>query len=187
MTPFAIDALRSEPWRNGAGWTRTVCARELDGQTLWRISVADITAASRFSQFEGMDRTAVMVQGGRLRLSNAEVQLDFDGMGSQIAFPGEWALDCSAPEVPTQLLNTMVRRGAATARVQVLCNTTLTLVPDVQQVLLVLRGQYRLQSPSGTSHTLPARHGMRWQGRNDEWKAQPLGAEAMMVCCTILQ
>jgi environmental stress-induced protein Ves len=181
VTRFAIDALRSEPWRNGAGWTRTICAQP----PLWRISVADITAAGMFSQFEGMERTAVMVQGGRLQLSNAAVQLNFDGIGSQLQFPGEWSLHCSEPEGPTQLLNIMVQRGQAAARVQVLENTALTLTPGAQQLVLVLRGSFRLQSPDGSSLSLQARHGLHWQALDADWRAEPQCADALIVCCTL--
>jgi environmental stress-induced protein Ves len=197
FTPFAIDALRCEPWRNGAGWTRTICAQQpstapsmqANGASkqppLWRISVADITAAGQFSQFEGMDRTAVMVQGGRLQLSNDAVQLDFDGIGSQIQFPGEWSLYCSEPQVPTQLLNIMVQRGQAAARVQVLENTALTLASGTQQLVLVLRGSFRLQSPDGGSQTLQARHGLHWQALDAGWSVEPQGADAVLVCCSL--
>lgn len=191
MIPFAIDALRREPWRNGAGWTRTVCAQTVDarpdGEVLWRISVADITGAGAFSQFDGMDRTAVMLQGGRLQLTNTDVQLDFDGPGSQVQFPGEWALQCSAPQGATQLLNTMVRRGQATAQVQVVGNTALELKAGATHVLVVLRGSYVLRSASGARHTLQARHGVHWQALDGDWQAEPLGVDAALLCCTVLQ
>lgn len=207
LIPFAIDALRSEPWRNGAGWTRTVCmqhAQSVSAQTptptpaasalpgspadrpvLWRVSVADITAAGEFSQFAGMDRTAVMVQGGHLQLSNADVQLDFDGVGSQLQFPGEWSLQCSEPEGTTQLLNIMVRRDQASAQVQVIENAALTLPAGGQQLVLVLRGSYQLRSSAGASHTLQARHGMHWQALDEDWHAAPLGADAVLVWCAL--
>jgi environmental stress-induced protein Ves len=191
VTPFAIAALPREPWRNGAGWTRTVCSQKVDaqdpGDVLWRISVADITAAGAFSQFAGMDRTAVMLQGGRLQLSNAEVQLDFDGAGSLVRFPGEWALHCSEPQGETHLLNIMVRRGQARAQVQVAGSTALALQPGGTQVLVALRGSYGLRSASGASHTLQAHHGVHWQALDETWQAEPLGADAALVCCTILQ
>jgi environmental stress-induced protein Ves len=113
------------------------------------------------------------------------VQLDFDGIGSQIQFPGEWSLYCSEPQVPTQLLNIMVQRGQAAARVQVLENTALTLTPVGQQMLLVLRGSFRLQSPDGSSLSLQVRHGLHWQALDAAWRAEPLGADAVMVCCTL--
>jgi environmental stress-induced protein Ves len=186
LTPFAIDALPREPWRNGAGWTRTVCAHEEDGEVLWRISVADITAAGPFSQFAGMDRTAVMVQGGRLQLSNADGQLQLDGIGSQIQFPGEWALHCSAPQGTTQLLNIMVRRGQATARVEVVDNAAFTRTPGGEQLVLVLRGSYQLQSAAGANHTLQARTGLHGQALQEDWHAEPLGADAVLVWCTLI-
>ena len=183
LTPFAIDALRREPWRNGAGWTRTVCVHAVADQVLWRVSVADIIAAGPFSQFAGMDRTAVMVQGGRLRLSNSDAQLDFDGVGSQIQFPGEWLLHCATPQGSTQLLNVMVRRGHTSARVEVAENATLTLTPGGQQLVLVLRGSFLLRSSSGAGHTLQARTGLHWRALEENWYAEPLAADAVMVWC----
>jgi len=185
LIPFSIDALRREPWRNGAGWTRTVCAQQEDQQILWRISVADITAAGAFSQFEGMQRMAIMVHGERLRLFNAEVQLDFDGMGSQIQFPGEWALQCIAPEGETQLLNIMVLRGRAQARVEVVKGSAFTLNQNGSQVVLVLCGQFQLFATSGVRHTLTARQGMRWEQMDEVWRVEPVGDDAIMVCCTL--
>ena len=181
LTPFALDALAREPWRNGAGWTRTVCVHAVADQVLWRVSVADITAAGKFSQFDGMDRTAVMVQGGQLRLSNADVQLDFDGIGSQLQFPGEWSLHCSAPQGTTQLLNIMVRRGQATARVEVVKNKALSLIPGGSQLVQMLLGSFQLRSSAGVSHTLQARHGVHWQALEEDWRAEPLAADAVLV------
>jgi environmental stress-induced protein Ves len=185
LTPFVLDALPREPWRNGAGWTRTVCAYVVDEKVLWRVSVADITAAGRFSQFADMDRTAILVQGGPLHLSNDSVQLDFDRIGSQIQFPGEWSLHCSAPEGITQLLNIMVKRGLAAARVQVLENAALALTPGGQQLVLVLRGSFQLCSSSGSSHTLQARTGLHLHAPEEDWQVEPMGADAVMVWCML--
>jgi environmental stress-induced protein Ves len=152
---------------------------------LWRISVADITAASVFSQFEGMDRTAVMLRGGSLQLSNHQVQMNFAGTGSQIQFPGEWLLQCSEPECPTQLFNIMVRRGQACADVELLENQAHCLTPGGAQVALVLRGCYRLRSDSGASHTLQARQGVHSQAVAETWRAELLEEDGAMVCCTL--
>jgi len=185
LIPFSIDALRREPWRNGAGWTRTVCTHEDDNQVLWRVSLADITATAAFSRFEGMERIAVMVSGTQLRLFNAEVQLNFDGIGSQIQFPGEWALQCRAPEQETQLLNIMLRRGKAQARVEVIKGSAFTLRPNGSQVVLVLRGQFQLFTASGVRHTLVARHGIRREPLDEVSHLEPVSEDAIMVCCTL--
>lgn len=186
MHRFRVDDLPREPWRNGAGWTRTVCSREVGGQPCWRVSVADITAAGPFSRFEGMDRTAVMVCGGGLCLSNADVRLVFDGPGSVVQFPGEWALRCDAPEVPTQLLNILVRRGSAGARVLLAADEPLALPPGGQQVALVLRGQFELVSPTGARHILGAGEGVHWQWQDAGWRTVPITGGGAMVWCALL-
>jgi environmental stress-induced protein Ves len=120
-----------------------------------------------------------------LRLSNDAVQLDLDGVGSQIEFPGEWSLHCSEPQDPTQLLNIMVMRGQATASVQVVENTARTMPPGGQQLVLVLGGSFLLQSGRGSQRILQARHGMHWQACDEDWRAEPLGADAVLVWCRL--
>ena len=97
---FTLQALPREAWKNQGGWTRPVAsAVGHDGQTDWRVSAAEITTAGPFSIFEGLDRQAVMLQGGRLRL-RAEQPVDdirFSGPGSSAAFPGERLLVAEAP------------------------------------------------------------------------------------------
>lgn len=189
LNSFAIDALAREPWRNGAGWTRTVCTHAVDGQLLWRISVADIAEACAFSQFPGMERTAVMVEGGKLQLYNSKVQLHLNGVGSQIQFPGEWALQCSAPnapEKPTKLLNILVRRGQVQCRVQTVTDAAHALLADNGHgLVLVLRGAFQWTSASDSRHTLQAHQGIQWQHLTQDWHVDPLEGDAVMVCCTL--
>lgn len=185
MHRFRIDDLPREPWRNGVGWTRPVCSREVGGQPWWRVSVADITAAGPFSRFEGMDRIAVMLSGGALCLSNADVRLAFDGPGSVVQFPGEWALQCDAPVLPTQLFNIMARRGSAGVRVLLAADEPLTLPPGGHQVALVLRGQFELVPPTGARHILGAGEGVHWQSQGVGWCTAPIGGRGAMVWCAL--
>ena len=46
---LALADLPRERWRNGAGWTRPVASAEADGDTLWRVSLAEISQAAPFS------------------------------------------------------------------------------------------------------------------------------------------
>ncbi len=186
MHRFRIDDLPRERWRNGAGWTRTVCSREVGGQPWWRVSVAEISAAGPFSRFEGMDRIAVMLSGGGLCLSNAQVRLRFDGPGSVVQFPGEWDLQCDAPALPAQLFNIMVRRGSAGARVLLAADEPLALPPGGYQVALVLHGQFALVSPAGARHTLGAGEGVHWQWQDAGGCAVPITRGGAMVWCALL-
>ncbi|OGB71291.1 MAG: hypothetical protein A2486_09865 [Burkholderiales bacterium RIFOXYC12_FULL_65_23] len=146
---FAIEALPREAWKNGGGWTRTVASHGPADQPYWRVSVADIGAAGPFSRFDGMDRTAVMVRGGGLCLSGKTEAWHFDGPGSFAQFPGELALQCAAPEQPTQLWNVMVRRGQAQADLLIVEQDTVPLPCAPDLLLLVLRGRFEL-TRSGT-------------------------------------
>jgi hypothetical protein len=181
---FSIDDLSREPWRNGAGWTRTVCSHAVDGRLWWRVSVADIAAAGAFSRFEGMDRTAVMVCGARLCLSHAGHRLALDGPGSVLQFPGEWALQCGAPAQPTRLLNIMVRRGSVESRVLVVQDAS-TLPSGGAQVALVLRGQFDLELPDGDRLMLGAGEGVHWSRQDAAWRAVPVAGDGAMVWCAL--
>ena len=144
---FSINAIAREAWKNGGGWTRTIASRGTGPMLRWRVSVADITAAGPFSCFDGLDRTAVMVRGGGLNLSGEAQAWHFDGPGSFAQFPGELALHCDAPCMPTQLWNVMVRRGQAQAKVLVVEDDAVDLLPAPDVLVLVLRGRFQLLLP----------------------------------------
>ncbi|TDK27456.1 HutD family protein [Luteimonas aestuarii] len=62
-------------WKNGAGWTREICACRMDGRegidaTAWdfRLSIAEIEADAPFSSFPGIDRELVLLSGNGLSL-----------------------------------------------------------------------------------------------------------------------
>ncbi len=106
-----LDALRVAPvrWRNGAGATRELAiATDSDGETLWRISLADIDKAAPFSEFPGLDRLFTALGELRLTIDGSVVHLE---SGGQVRFPGE-ALVSVALDQPTRALNVMTRRGA---------------------------------------------------------------------------
>lgn len=163
---FTLQALPREAWKNQGGWTRTVAsALDGNGQTDWRVSVADITAAGPFSIFEGLDRQAVMLQGGRLRL-RAEQPVDdirFNGPGSSAAFPGERLLVAEAPTEPTALWNVMHRRGRARADVGVFSDQVMELPSAPHLLVYVLSGEVELALPRCRSQGLGAGQGLHLQ------------------------
>jgi uncharacterized protein len=150
---FSLLALPREAWKNQGGWTRTVAsAQGADGQTDWRVSVADITAAGPFSVFEGLDRQAVMLQGASLRLraerpEPSEPDICFNGAGSRAAFAGERRLVCDATTEPTALWNVMHRRGRVRAEVSVHSDTVLHLPPERHLLVYVMAGEMELALP----------------------------------------
>lgn len=163
---FSLQALPREAWKNQGGWTRTVAsATDGQGQVLWRVSVADITAAGAFSIFEGMDRQAVMLEGGALRLRAEFPQDDicFNGPGSVAAFAGERQLTAETPDGRTALWNVMHRRGQVQAVLSVFGHQA-QMLPTVRHLMIyVMSGEVELALPQGRSQGIAAGCGLHLQ------------------------
>jgi environmental stress-induced protein Ves len=102
------------PWPNGAGTTRELAsASDSEGQTLWRISLADLDHHAPFSTFSGMDRLFTALGPVRLTIDGTPIDLD---PGDQVRFPGEAAVTVALSR-PTRALNVMTRRDACSADV----------------------------------------------------------------------
>jgi len=112
LIPFA--GLSPVPWKNGGGSTTEIAIAPPDAgfdDFEWRVSLATIAADGPFSQFPGVDRTLVLVEGHG-------VTLDFDG-GERVlvcedeplaAFPGETRVDAKLNRGATTDFNVMTRR-----------------------------------------------------------------------------
>ena len=107
-----FDELIAQPWKNGAGTTREI-ARDGSGDAWdWRISIADVVATAPFSEFPGIDRILVLLEG-------EGIALDFDD-GRRIVlsppfgsarFEGEAALTGRPTDGATRDFNLMWRRS----------------------------------------------------------------------------
>lgn len=182
---FDLSALPRERWKNGGGWTAPVASvMGADGLPDWRVSVAEITAASPFSIFEGLDRQAVMLEGGPLRLRGQQPEDDivFNGTGSLAAFPGERPLVSEAPSQLTRLWNVMHRRGAVRAHVIVTHDQVVEL-PNAPHVLVyVLCGEMELVLPHCRSQALVATQGLHLQQlRARSWLAPYRSGSQVLV------
>ncbi|WP_367847217.1 HutD family protein [Rhodoferax sp. WC2427] len=89
---FAIQDLPQETWRNGGGVARTLVRSGVDGQTHWRISIADIVRDGPFSVFAGLQRQAVLLQGSGVILQGAETSWRLERLGAWAAFSGDLPL-----------------------------------------------------------------------------------------------
>lgn len=144
---LALDDLPRERWRNGAGWTRPIASAnaDADGQTLWRLSLAEVNQASPFSTFAGLDRSAVLAAGGPvrlLRLQGGAQTWDLHAPGDAARFPGEWVLANEAPEQPALIWNVMTRRGGPQAEVMRVDGRAWTAVRGALCWAWVLRGSF---------------------------------------------
>jgi environmental stress-induced protein Ves len=184
---LALANLPRERWRNGAGWTRSIgSAREGKGQgehILWRVSLAEINCGAPFSLFPGMDRTAVLVQGGPLTLRGPQQDWALQVPGDQARFPGEWPLANTTPETDALIWNLMVRRGEASAELVVQHAVPVELPGDGDTFTWVMRGRYRLAAPDGADHgPLDGGEGLHSRKARDVWGRWTLNPASPDAC-----
>lgn len=137
---FSLDRLSVEPWSNGGGVTRPVASREMDGKVLWRISAADITRDGPFSRFDGLDREAVLIDGGCVRLQGDKAVLTMSRVGDRVRFAGEAAVDAELERPFSQLWNVMTARSYASSEIVVSGNSHESFDHVHEGALLILAG-----------------------------------------------
>jgi environmental stress-induced protein Ves len=127
MKRFALQDFAPEQWQNGGGTTRTMASRGKPGAPFdWRVSVAEIAEDGPFSVFMGVDRTAVVLKNGPLRLTDeaAPGQAKKTILVALSLFPlhfkGEARLFAHIGESPVLCLNVMTRRASTIATVSII-------------------------------------------------------------------
>jgi environmental stress-induced protein Ves len=111
LIPFA--GLSPVSWKNGGGSTTQVAIFPPDAgfdDFDWRISLATIAADGPFSQFPGVDRTLVLVEGHGFTLDiDGEDRVIISDDEPMIAFHGESTVVAKLNRGPTTDFNVMTR------------------------------------------------------------------------------
>lgn len=109
------------PWKNGGGVTYEIAAGPA-GASLhdfdWRISTAVVAADGAFSQFEGVDRTLLLIGGGGMALQVGGRTTILTAASEPLQFAGDAPTTARLLDGPVTDLNVMVRRGRWTAAVR---------------------------------------------------------------------
>jgi hypothetical protein len=121
---FSASQLRASPWKNGGGVTREVVAMPRGSglaDFAWRVSIADISMDSAFSQFPGVARVITLLEGDgvELRSADGDVVHRLDRLFEPFPFAGEAQLAASLLGGPSTDFNVMTRRGDVEANVRV--------------------------------------------------------------------
>ncbi|MFI1654652.1 HutD family protein [Streptomyces sp. NPDC020472] len=164
MHRFDVETLTAGRWRNGGGATREIVSWPVGAEEFrWRASVADIDRGGPFSAFPGVDRTLTLLTGDGVRLTAPGVFDRTARAEEPFAFPGDLELTAELRGGACRVLNIMVRRGRAAARVE---RVTGPVVPDVGRagVLHVLRGRWGTGEGEGP---LAAGQGVWWDGSDE--------------------
>jgi len=172
---FDIASLPAMPWKNGGGTTREIACLPV-GAGLddfdWRASIATIDRSGPFSQFAGVDRVIMLLDGAGVRLRSGEgcIEHRLDRPHVPFAFAGDVAIDGELLGARSSDFNLMTRRASVRADVRVL-DARVSLPPADAGLLLALRGCWRLQG--GDAQRLDAHTGLWWDGRSQGWDASP--------------
>ena len=118
LSPLAYRVL---PWKNGGGSTTEIAVdpEGADWEAFnWRVAIADINKSGPFSQFPGIDRSIVLLDGAR----DSEMRLTIAGKALRmqprvfIDFPGEAETSGELFGAPVRDFNIMSRRGVVQHR-----------------------------------------------------------------------
>jgi environmental stress-induced protein Ves len=172
VSRFELSQLPAVPWRNGGGQTREIGSGRLGPSPAaaaavadwdWRLSVATIAADGPFSGFAGVDRVAVLVDGG-VDLVFDDAALAWRAPGDAHAFAGEARCSARCIEAPARFFNVMTRRERARAQVAVHQGSfALASTDALVTCLLVLGGDFEVIGPEGRT-LLTAEQGWLLEG-----------------------
>ena len=147
----------SMPWKNGGGTTTEIWkAASPEGTMLWRLSIADVASDGPFSEFPGIDRWIMVIDGKGMEL-NVDGQVHRMGEPFEpFAFSGDAKTRCRLLAGPIRDFNLMVARsyGSGALRVSHLAPGASQPFAENIAALHVLRGEIELES--GAVHTLVA-------------------------------
>lgn len=161
--------LHPASWKNGGGTTREVAgappSRGLD-DFYWRVSFADVDTSGPFSEFPGVDRVLMLVEGATMRLTVDGVVHDL-GPGEPFRFAGEARTAGDLPAGPTRDLNIMTRRDRCLARVTVRTfgdGEAVAVVGAEPALLVVLNGRAALRPGDAAPISLDPLDVAQWVG-----------------------
>jgi uncharacterized protein len=181
---FNCAALTPEPWANGGGVTRTIArgAGNDDGVP-WRVSLATLSGAAKFSQFPGFDRTLVLLDDGAVDLHSQDGQL-VARAGQPVQFSGDLHVWVTLAVKPVQVLNVMTRRE--TCRAIVSAHTdSLRVTPAASHLLLSVDGSWTVSSSLLRNVSLAPMNGLWLEHRHEALDLSPLGPGARLLSIAI--
>ena len=180
-----LQAIPSQPWKNGAGLTREIAfggASQVGFD--WRLSIAEVDRDAPFSAFPGIDRCIALLRGAGMRLRSADGRIDHALTEPLVpfAFPGELPLRATLADGASSDFNVMTRRGAFRSEVRSLRTAAVLSGGDVT---LLLCGAGRWAVESVAAGTPPLELGplqaLLWRAPAGSLAVRPVGAAATLL------
>lgn len=177
---FDCSRIAPEAWANGAGTTRTI-ARGMDGA--WRVSLAELSGAAKFSQFAGFDRTLTLLDDETVDLHSQDGQLNARA-GQPVHFSGDLHVWVTLPARPVNVLNVMTRRDTCGSRVSVATHSA-RITSASSQILFCVAGQWSIESALLRDVSLRPLTGIWLDGLHEDIDMKPYGPGAQLVSIAI--
>ncbi len=139
------------PWKNGGGVTREIARHEVDGNIIWRLSIADVALPGPFSAFPGLLRILTVIEGAGMVLERFNDSALNANLFEPVAFSGDEPINGLLPVGPCRDFNIIWNPNAVAASVTVInAFPSPIIVPtDAIMVLLCLTGT--IQLPNGNT------------------------------------
>jgi len=150
------EAYQVMPWRNGLGVTVELAREDGPGEAgfLWRLSRADVAQDGAFSNFPGIDRTLLLLNGAGLTLAFGDRAVVLDKRYQMARFAGDEATQCALLHGPCKDFNIMVDRARGRAAVT-LSEAAFSSHAAPRTLLHVLEGEWALDF-DGAGTRMPA-------------------------------
>jgi uncharacterized protein len=119
---FGPETYVLEPWRNGMGTTtELVRSDDIDGNFVWRLSIAGVSNDGLFSNFDGYERTLVLLDGVGMKLEHSKSGVSDLRQRFDVAwFEGGESTMARLVNGPITDFNVMTRRNNCRANVEII-------------------------------------------------------------------
>lgn len=116
------------PWRNGAGTTQEIAIAPSDDPAVpfrWRLSMADLAGDGPFSEFPGVDRVLLLLDGEDVALAIDGASPRALAVGEAIAFPADVPTHLTMGSSSGRDLNLMWDRSSVAGAMSVVAAGTM--------------------------------------------------------------
>lgn len=172
---FDAATCEPKPWKNNGGVTRELASCLEAGETLWRLSLADIDRDGAFSAFPGFERIHTIILGQGLTLSDDETTLQARPC-VPLVFSGDLAVSATLTAGPCRAFNVIFDPQKIQAEARVVEAGVVAHATE-QMVLFMIKGSAALHGGG----VLEAGQGIQWSAP----ASANLSSGAMGLCVTL--
>jgi hypothetical protein len=176
-------------WKNGCGATRELAVHppgasfeSLD----WRASVADIEASGPFSEFAGLDRVILLIDGDGIRMDFGDGDAHaLTQLFEPHAFHGEQPVLAHLVGGPSRDFNVMLRRGVVSGSVRVWRAAAVFDCLAGHLLCFCARGAWELTLPDGERYPIAFQDTLVGESPPGRLELQPMAEDSVLFSFSV--